>query len=147
MRTSKPKRTRKGNNGTGETLTILFDSSDPQEARALEMAKLLAEKHGRRKATIVALLDTMYQHYQATGELLSATDIARAVGNGKSATSFTPAVGFAMPAPSAQSLAAPVPEVVPPRGGVTILNDGPTGKMSGSQVAKNFLSNASSFFS
>jgi hypothetical protein len=62
-------------------LTVYFDQNDPQESRALEMAKLLASKHGRRKQAIVALLDAMYSHYQETGELLSATAIQNAVMN------------------------------------------------------------------
>jgi hypothetical protein len=71
----------KRRNGEGEGISIHFDQNDPQEHRALEMAKLLANKHGRRKQAIVALLDAMYSHYQETGELLSATAIQNAVLN------------------------------------------------------------------
>src|SRR5262245_57149970 len=93
--TKKAQASRKCENGSGDILTVFFDPDDPQEARALEMAKLLAQKHGRRKSTVVALLDSMYRHYQATGELLSATDIATAVGSigvGRGAIGFTSAV-------------------------------------------------------
>jgi hypothetical protein len=73
--------TTKRRNGVGESLTVYFDQNDPQERRALEMAKLLASKHGRRKQAIVALLDAMYTHYQETGELLSTTAIQNAIMN------------------------------------------------------------------
>jgi hypothetical protein len=138
----------KRQNGTGESLTVYFDKTDPQEARALEMSKLLAAKHGRRKDAIVALLSALYEVCESTGQILTPTDIINALNNSQS-RSFTPAVGFSMPAPATQSLAVPVHATEQPRGvpGVTIVDDGPTGKMSGSQVAKNFLSNASSFFS
>ncbi|MEP6985545.1 MAG: hypothetical protein ABI970_08100 [Chloroflexota bacterium] len=38
----------KGRNGEGDSLTVFFDQSDPAERRALEAARLLAAKHGRR---------------------------------------------------------------------------------------------------
>jgi hypothetical protein len=69
----------KRRNGEGEGISIHFDQSDPQERRALTMAKLLAGKHGRRKQAIVALLDAMYSHYEDTGELLTATAIQNAI--------------------------------------------------------------------
>lgn len=71
--------TTKRRNGVGESVTVYFDQNDPQEWRALEMAKLLALKHGRRKQAIVALLDAMYSAYQETGELLTATAIQNAI--------------------------------------------------------------------
>jgi hypothetical protein len=69
----------KRRNGAGESVTVYFDQDDPQEWRALEMAKLLALKHGRRKQAIIALLDAMYSAYQETGELLTATAIQNAI--------------------------------------------------------------------
>lgn len=75
------RKTGKRRNGEGEGISIHFDKDDPQEHRAMEMAKLLANKHGRRKQAIVALLDAMYSHYQETGELLSATAIQNAIMN------------------------------------------------------------------
>jgi ATP-dependent DNA ligase len=139
------KRKIKAPDGSGETITVYLDKNDPLEGKALAMSQMLAGKRGRRKQAVVALLAAMYDLYQVTGEMPTSADIMTALTSNQP-RSFTTAVGFAMPAQAAQSLAAPVPKVEPPRGGVTILNDGPTGKMSGSQVAKNFLSNASSFF-
>ena len=69
----------KRRNGAGDSVTVYFDQDDPQEQRALEMAKLLALKHGRRKQAIVALLDAMYSAYMETGELLTATAIQNAI--------------------------------------------------------------------
>ncbi len=76
-RTSKP--ARKGSNGTGDSLTVMFDQSDPAERRALEAARLLAAKHGRRKSAIIALLEAVYSRYEQTGELLSASEITSAL--------------------------------------------------------------------
>jgi hypothetical protein len=87
-------------------LTVYFDQNDPQECRALEMAKLLATKHGRRKQAIVALLDAMYSHYQETGELLSATAIQNAVLNANGSSRY------AVPGLSAAANPADV-EVIP----------------------------------
>ncbi len=69
----------KGRNGTGETVTLSFDTSDPAERKALNAARLLATKHGRRKQAIVALLEAVYTHYEATGELMSASAISAAL--------------------------------------------------------------------
>jgi hypothetical protein len=66
---------RKAPNGQGDSLNVLFDRSDPKQKRALDMARLLASVHGRRKDAIVALLDAMYSIYENTGELLYAEDI------------------------------------------------------------------------
>src|SRR5512134_515085 len=88
--------TTKRRNGVGESLTVYFDQNDPQERRALEMAKLLASKHGRRKQAIVALLDAMYSRYQETGELLSATAIQNAVMNANGSSRYAvPGLGAA----------------------------------------------------
>ena len=76
----------KGKNGVGDSVTVFFQSTDAGERRALEMAKLLAQKHGRRKAAIVALLDAMYQHYQISGEVLSSAEVyARLIAGSQSA--------------------------------------------------------------
>lgn len=66
----------KGNNGTGASVTLYFDISDPAERKALNAARLLATKHGRRKQAIVALLEAVYVHYEQTGELMSASTIS-----------------------------------------------------------------------
>ena len=74
----------KGRNGVGDTVVVSFDLADPAERKALEAARLLATKHGRRKQAIVALLGAVYAHYEQTGELLSAADItARLIGQGR----------------------------------------------------------------
>ena len=41
--------------------------SDPAERKALEAARLLAAKHGRRKQAIIALLEAVYTCYEQTG--------------------------------------------------------------------------------
>jgi hypothetical protein len=80
-RTSKSTKA-KGRNGEGDSLTVFFDQSDPAERRALEAARLLAAKHGRRKQVIVTLLESIYTYYEQTGDLLSATEIANALMGG-----------------------------------------------------------------
>jgi hypothetical protein len=80
-RTSKSTKA-KGRNGEGDSLTVFFDQSDPAERRALEAARLLATKHGRRKQVIVTLLESIYTYYEQTGDLLSATEIANALMGG-----------------------------------------------------------------
>jgi hypothetical protein len=74
---------RKGSNGTGDSVTLYFDINDPAERKALNAARLLATKHGRRKQAIVALLEAVYMHYELTGELMSASAISSAlIGQG-----------------------------------------------------------------
>lgn len=70
---------RKGSNGTGDSVTLYFDINDPAERKALNAARLLATKHGRRKQAIVALLEAVYMHYELTGELMSASTISSAL--------------------------------------------------------------------
>jgi hypothetical protein len=72
-------KTPKGRNGVGDSVTVYFDHTDPAERKALQAARLLATKHGRRKQAIIALLEAIYNHYEATGELLSAGEIATAL--------------------------------------------------------------------
>lgn len=69
----------KGRNGEGDSLTVYFDCSDPAERKALEAARLLATKHGRRKQAIIALLEAIYTSYEQTGELMSASAISSAL--------------------------------------------------------------------
>jgi hypothetical protein len=71
----------KGRNGV--SVTVFFDQSDPAERKALEAARLLAAKHGRRKQAIIALLEAVYTCYEQTGELMSASAISAAlIGQG-----------------------------------------------------------------
>jgi hypothetical protein len=65
----------KGRNGEGEGITLRFDQQDKTERRALQMSKLLASKHGRRKQAIVALLATMMDIFEESGEILDAREI------------------------------------------------------------------------
>ena len=135
----------KGRNGVGDTVVVSFDLADPAERKALEAARLLATKHGRRKQAIVALLGAIYAHYEATGELLSAADItAGLIGQGRvverNIISSSP---FIEP----QNLKTNV-EMTPkqrrsPRSAKIEVAAG--GKASSSEVAKNFLSSLSSF--
>ena len=69
----------KGRNGVGDSVTVFFDESDPAERRALEAARLLAAKHGRRKSAIVALLEAVYAQYERTGELMTSAEISGAL--------------------------------------------------------------------
>lgn len=86
----------KGANGTGDKIVIRFDDlSDLTEQRALEAARLLATKHGRRRQAIVAMLEAVYLHYEKTGELLSASQIGIAIAN-----SGAGQAGAAAPAPA-----------------------------------------------
>lgn len=85
-------RNSKASNGEGQTITVTgFDLNDPQEQRALAMSQLLATKHGRRKQVIVALLDAMYQHYNATGEIMSGSEVyQRVIGGTAPASTLLP---------------------------------------------------------
>ena len=93
-RTAKNKR--KGINGSGDSVTVFFDISDPAERKALSAAKLLAAKHGRRKQAIIALLEAVYDHYEASGELLTTAEITGALLGQAPIQAHAP-VGFALP--------------------------------------------------
>ena len=149
-RTSKP--ARKGNNGTGDSLTVMFDKSDPAERRALEAARLLATKHGRRKSAIIALLEAVYSHYETTGELLSSSEITSALmgqgAPGRAQVGFTAAIAQAhglhitaegVPMPTAQDVRPSARRAgrQQSRAGVEIVS---AGKVSAQDVAANFLS-------
>ncbi len=146
---------RKGSNGTGSTVTLYFDAADPAERKALAAARLLATKHGRRKQAIVALLEAVYTHYEATGELMSASAISSAL-IGQGASPGRDPTGFAMINAGAEKAllsAASRPESRTQRkrqraGGVEITRSAAKG--SSETVAKNFLNSmkglASGFF-
>jgi hypothetical protein len=153
----------KRRNGEGEGISIHFDKDDPQERRAMQMAKLLAGKHGRRKQAIVALLDAMYCHYQETGELLSATEIQNAVMNanvngGRAGMALNAAVnpdGFELLPPSALPIQAVQTRSGQHREEPTIQRDDTQlvrvssgGKASAQETAQNFIQSMSgmSFF-
>lgn len=91
-RTAKAKRI-KSANGVGDVVVVNFDIADPTERRALEAARLLAAKHGRRKQAILAMLEAIYNRYEATGELMTPTQIAAAL-NGQPTAVTRPQIGF-----------------------------------------------------
>lgn len=129
---------RKSPNGEGDIVTLYFNESDHQEARALEMAKLLAQRHGRRKATLVAALDALYAVYETTGEIPSTTEIANALAalsepGRQSGIGFIKAVGQPLKEVPSSSRRDPV--------GVQIVEGS---KVSAAQSARNFVSSAAS---
>jgi hypothetical protein len=128
----------KGRNGEGESVTVYFDKNDPQERRAMEMAKLLASKHGRRKRAIVALLDAMYGYYQETGELMTSTAIQAAISPGN--------VGqfAALSLPVMQPAQRSKPEPLVRRDDTQFVTVTGGGKASASQSAANFVNSMSS---
>lgn len=84
-------RREKGANGSSDSIVIHLDPSDPSDARALEMAKLLASKHGRRRGVLVAVLEAMHTYYQRTGVVMTPIDVATAIlGQGSAATAPPP---------------------------------------------------------
>lgn len=91
-RTAKAKRI-KSANGVGDVVVVNFDVSDPNERRALEAARLLASKHGRRKAAILALLEAVLDRYEATGQVMTPTQIAAAL-SGQGQPVQRPQIGF-----------------------------------------------------
>jgi len=124
---------RKGANGTGDILTVSFDTSDPSERRALEAARLLAAKHGRRKQVVIALLEAVYNHYEQTGEVLTAPEIsAHFAGNGRQLAAVPPATDARRPTADQ-----------PRTPGVVITG---SGKADARTVADNFLKSMSSAF-
>ncbi len=146
----------KGRNGVGDSVTVFFDESDPAERRALEAARLLAVKHGRRKSAIVALLEAVYAHYEQTGELMSSAEISGAL-MGQAARS---SVGIAqasrlplgedmLPQPRvAKEMTAAQRKTPKRRSGSIEITKG--SKVSTQKVAENFISSmkglASGFF-
>ncbi len=152
----------KRRNGAGESVTVYFDQNDPQEWRALEMAKLLALKHGRRKQAIVALLDALYSAYQETGELLTATAIQNAIRSAQNGsvprlTSAAQGWGrelaeYAAPAdtrqPSPRRTAARTTEPLVYEDDTQLVSVGGGGKADAKETTRNFLASMSglSFF-
>ena len=135
----------KRQNGTGNSITLFFDPSDASERRALEASKLLASKHGRRKAALVAMLDAIYRVYETSGELLSPAEIGAALMRQSPFVSHASA-GFAAPPLASDRTAAQrqsgrqytdhAPGVVVTAGG----------KADAQTIADNFLRNVGSAF-
>lgn len=119
----------KGANGTGDKIVIRFDDlSDLTEQRALEAARLLAIKHGRRRQAIVAMLEAVYLHYERTGELLSASQIGIAIANSGAGQ----ATAAAPPVPARTREADSHPALIE----ITK----PDGKAMAGKITNNFLS-------
>jgi len=126
-------KTKKGRNGTGDTMMIYFDPSDPAERRALEASRLLAAKHGRRKQVIVTLLEAIYTAYEQTGDLLSSAEIAAALmGGTPPAANVSPEARVAPAATTRRTSVNPPEEplIVPSKGKSTATK----------KVVTNFLS-------
>ena len=140
MMANKARTSHKGRNGTGDSVTLYFDRSDPAERKALEAARLLATKHGRRKQAIIALLEAVYNHYEATGELLSSGEISGLLMGQGSAPARQP-VGFT-------NAVAQIPISRAHTYGVEVTAS--SGKASAKAVGDNFLQSmqglASGFF-
>jgi len=143
-RQTKPK-TQKGKNGVGDSMTVLFDLTDKSERRALEAARLLASKHGRRKAVMVAFLEALYTHYEATGDLLSSAEITSLMSPQQPAMQrpsmgFTPAIGRQIAQPPAPNFSTSSAQVEP----MIIVEDAPS-KITAQEFANNFLSSMGGF--
>jgi len=132
---------RKGANGTGASLTVYFDISDPAERKALEAARLLAAKHGRRKQAIIALLEAVYNQYEATGDLLSSAEITAALIG--STAPGRPAMGFTSVVATGHGLQLSTEGIPQQRSGGVEVSDG--SKISAQEVANNFLRSMSGF--
>lgn len=135
----------KGKNGVGDSMTVLFDLTDKSERRALEAARLLASKHGRRKAVMVAFLEALYTHYEATGDLLSSADISALMSRQQPATQrpamgFTPAVGRQIAPPASPNFSTSSAQDEP----MIIVEDAPN-KVTAQEFANNFLASMGGF--
>jgi hypothetical protein len=144
------RKTKKRRNGAGESLTVFFDKSDPQQLAALSMSQMLGSKHGLRKDVIVALLSALYERYEATGEVLTPIAVTNAIMEGFAIS--TPAKVFTLhptaSSPSAERVARELSEARSESGVVIVTAGG--GKTTSQEVAKNFLNSmkglASDFF-
>ena len=136
---------KKRRNGQGDSITLNFNASDPQEAAALAMSKRLAAlKKGKRKDFIVALLAAAERVYQETGQLIDTYEIATAIMGSSTAANRQPGTGESGPQLAGTTTSRPksqrrtrAVEVTP-------------SKASAETVAKNFLNSmkglASGFF-
>ena len=133
---------KKRRNGQGDSITLNFNASDPQEAAALAMSKRLAGmKKGKRKDFIVALLAAAEHLYQETGQLIDTYEISTAIMGSSLAASHQPVV----------------PEYGLPRNNAahsqlgtyarTNIVEIATGKADAKTVAQNFANSMKSFAS
>lgn len=135
-----PPRTRrsKGSNGSSDSIVIHFDPNDATEARALEMSKLLALKHGRRRATIVAALEAMHVLYERSGRVLTPIEVASAILGQPTPTITVAAAAAAAPRPKVEVKPdAPAPSS---RAGKTLV------QRQAEESAANYLKGMASLF-
>ena len=136
----------KRRNGQGDSITLNFNASDPQEAAALAMSKRLAGmKKGKRKDFIVAMLAAAERVYQETGQLIDTYEIATAIiGNSTGVNRLPVAQEFGV---QRSDTATSQPKAHRSARGVEVTA---SGKASAETVAKNFLNSmkglASGFF-
>jgi hypothetical protein len=140
------KSTSKRANGEGETITITFDLHDKTERRAMQMSKMLAAKHGRRKQFFVAVLASLYDAFEATGELPEVHHVAAMLSGATSAPTASMTRGYSASvteqsdvtkAPARKATSSKTPSV-------TVSKE--AAKTSADTIAKNFLSSNSGFW-
>ncbi|PJF28445.1 MAG: hypothetical protein CUN53_00245 [Phototrophicales bacterium] len=136
--TSPQARRSKGSNGSSDSIVIHFDPDDPTEARALEMSKLLALKHGRRRATIVAALEAMHVLHERSGRVLTPIEVASAI-LGQPTPTITVAAAAAA-APRRKIEAKPDEAAAPSRAGKTLV------QRQAEESAANYLKGMASLF-
>ncbi|MEO8394261.1 MAG: hypothetical protein ABI700_14820 [Chloroflexota bacterium] len=138
-------------NGSGESLTVFFDKSDPQQQAALSMSQMLGSKHGLRKEVIVALLAALYERYESTGDVLTPIAVTNAIMDGFAIS--TPAKMFTTMQPASLPTTAerksdeqPKPKLT---GGVVVVKEN-RGEIVSPNVSLNFMNSmkslASGFF-
>jgi hypothetical protein len=129
---------RKGVNGSGDSIVIHLDPDDPADARALEMAKLLASKHGRRKAVIVALLEAMHAQMERTGRVMTPVEVAAAIMNQPTN------LEVAAPAPRRAALPKPAGEPKPAK--LSAADKQAMTQRAAEEVASNYLNSMANLF-
>jgi hypothetical protein len=140
------KSTAKRGNGEGDSITITFDIHDRTERRALQMSKLLASKHGRRKEALISMLATMYDVFEQTGEILDSRQIAALLSGGTTSTSASaPNIGFTQAVARAHGL--PANNV---QGGLNgrqaVAIEAAPAKTTAAQISSAFLGSAGAAF-
>lgn len=134
------KSTGKRANGQGDTITILFDIHDRTERRALQMSKLLASKSGRRKDMIVTLLAALYDHFEATGEVLTPAELGARLTGGQ--PSSAQPIGFTQAVNRQSVLSSEMPKMQPRGQAVTI----EAARTTAADIGRNFTASAGSAF-
>lgn len=150
---SSTKSTAKRGNGEGDSITITFDIHDRTERRALQMSKLLASKHGRRKEVLISMLATMYDVFEQSGEILDARQIAALLSGTGGAPAqanigFTQAVARAhgLPTASAQGGLTGLPQAEPRGRQAVAIEITSAAKTSAETIGNNFRASAGAAF-